>query len=170
MKSKLMVLAMMLTCGGCAIYDASIVAVHDSLDELKSNKLPVQVSIPADKPPTGNCGCDLSGPTSDQFTGAYLQSRGNTEEAPSGTYGLRLQVRRSGGRDYNIGSLIPKAVDNLGNREVRVKCFINDGFQYHILGATAHEKHDPEIKLKQGDTIKHPGGRFWLVYESRRIK
>lgn len=128
---------------------------------------------PADNPATvtpGGCGCDLSGPVADQFTGDYLSSRGNAEEAPSACYGFRLQLRRSSGRDWNVGSLIPKAVDDLGDRTVRAHCFDHNGFRYHLLGATATEKHNPEITLKSGDTVKHPGGRFWVVYESRKIK
>jgi hypothetical protein len=150
------------------VWNATDKALSNRVDQLPgvTNMIPVTVKPDAAQ----GCGCDLSGPTADQFTGAYLESRGNTEEAPSGTYGLRLQLRRAQGRDWNVGSLIPKAVDDLGNREVRVKCFLNDGFQYHVLGATAHEKHDPEIKLKAGDTVKHPGGRFWVVYESRKLK
>jgi hypothetical protein len=45
MKSKLMILVcMMLACGGCAIYDAAIVGLHDSLDELKKEKPSAVVS------------------------------------------------------------------------------------------------------------------------------
>ncbi len=169
---------------GCATYMRAYVAVHDAVDAVladKTNSPALPPSLPADKPATGDtdlfrggtekvCGCDLTSPVADQFTGAYLASRGNLEEAPSTRYGFRLQLRRGSGRDWNVGSLIPKATDDLGERTVRANCFDHDGFRYHLLGATKLEKHDPEIPLKFGDTIKHDAKRVWLVYESRKHK
>lgn len=161
---------------GCATYMRAYVAVHDAVDAVladKTNSPTLPPILPADKPATvtpAGCACDLTAPVADQFTGDYLASRGNAEEAPAGRYGFRLQLRRASGRDWNVGSLIPKATDDLGNRTVRAKCFDHEGFRYHLLGATATEAHNPEIPLKSGDTVRHPGGRFWLVYESRRIK
>ena len=53
-------------CSGCATYDAMVVAVHDSLDELKKGETPTVPQaltnvIPATVKPEG-CGCDLSKP------------------------------------------------------------------------------------------------------------
>jgi hypothetical protein len=151
---------------GCAIYDAAIVGLHDSLDEMKAgqtNKPSVVVTPPADKPVAGALVCPLSY-LGDEATVDGILSRGELPESDNRSP-YKFQLIRPSGKCWSFANFVEAGLV----RDGKVFAGAWKGQHYTPVYQSEHDQgvHMPGHPLADGATL---GGERFIYFECRELK
>ena len=156
---------------GCRMYDAAIVAIHDSIDEALTNAPAVSLTnLPSVKQPSG---VDISGEVIDPigYTAEGVAANAHYEEChiePSTGLMVRVPVwRPSVGGWWMLSSLFEGQVKRDG-AELVCNNFVKNGMAVEVIGFTDYEIHSNENPdtvryLVKGNRCPYTGARRYIV-------
>lgn len=154
-------------------------AVIDAAQAALTNKPPVVVTPPADKPakPEPVPAVDLSGPLVDPpnppYNQAYMDEKGSWEEC--GIEGGRkiicrlCVIRGESGGFWMLSSLDKNRIRKTPTG-LELQDWTEDGYSYHVRGSVANEPQQREIVTMKPEVAGNTGLQKYIILEVRKAK